>query len=237
MYDSIKDLLLDLFQAPKTAPPAPAGDHDSIQVFRASRQFLYYQLIFLGIFLCASALALLVVCTIVVINFPLAGIAVGFLALFLWIFIAVLGYFTIRLEYDMRYYIVTDRSLRIRKGVWNILEQTLTFVNIQNVGIEQGPIQRAMGISTLVVETAGGGGASNPHPGESFTNYHRATLQGLEDAEAFRDLIMNYLRRLPHTSGLGSPDDETAATHAHGFGPDETEALREILQELRQLRT
>ncbi|HET7537279.1 MAG TPA: hypothetical protein VFJ90_12545, partial [Candidatus Didemnitutus sp.] len=35
-----------------------------------------------------------------------------------------------RLDYEMRWYMVTDRSLRIRHGVWRVSESTMSFANI-----------------------------------------------------------------------------------------------------------
>lgn len=240
MYEVLKDILLEFFHAPKEPPEAPAGDHDSLQIFRASRHFLNYQLMFLFAGLLVSALVILIVGIVTTVYNPPIGLLVLFLLAILWLLACFAGYVSIRLEYDMRYYIITDRSLRIRKGVWTILEQTLTFVNIQNISIEQGPIQRAFGISTLVVETAGGGGMVTQE-GQSITNYHRATLQGLEQAEAFRDLILNYLRQLPNYSGLGSPDDALGESgtskSTRGFTQEEVQALKEILTEIKSLRS
>jgi membrane protein YdbS with pleckstrin-like domain len=185
-------------------------------------------------------LAALVLTIIVMVNDMTIGFILGLVLFLIWVFVFIIGFFTIRLEYEMRYYIITDRSLRIRKGVWSILEQTLTFANIQNISIEQGPIQRMLGISTLVVETAGGGGAANPQQGENLTNYHRATLQGLENAQQFRDLILTYLKKLPSYSGLGAPDEsesEYATASQGGFSQAEITALREILAEIKALRS
>ena len=63
-------------------------------------------------------------------------------------------YVALHLRYDTTWYVVTDRSLRIRRGIWVIEETTITFENVQNVSITQGPLERAFGIATLVVDTA-----------------------------------------------------------------------------------
>jgi hypothetical protein len=60
-----------------------------------------------------------------------------------------------RLNYEMRWYIVTDRSLRLREGIFGVREMTLTFANVQNIAIRQGPLQRALGLADVVVRTAG----------------------------------------------------------------------------------
>ena len=43
-----------------------------------------------------------------------------------------------------------------------VLETTITFENIQNVTVQQGPLQRLFGIADVRVDTAGGGGGG-PH--------------------------------------------------------------------------
>ncbi len=63
----------------------------------------------------------------------------------------------VRLNFEKRWYIVTDRSLRVREGILNVREMTVTFANIQNISISHGPVQRAIGIAELRVDTAGGG--------------------------------------------------------------------------------
>ncbi|MEW6235281.1 MAG: PH domain-containing protein [Candidatus Omnitrophota bacterium] len=238
MYESMKDLLLDLFRAPKGPPDPPAGTHASIAVFRASPQYLTYQYLILlvGMFLLSVFFGFAGIAFLM--KEASLGILLCLILVILWSAIGVGGYFLIRLEYDMRYYIVSDRSLRIRTGVWNIMEQTLTFANIQNIQVQQGPLERVLGISRVVVETAGGGSVAAPNGGQT-TNYHRASLSGLENAESIRDLILSYLKKLPHSTGLGEPDDRQAPVSAagRGFTPQDAEALREILSEVKILRS
>ncbi|MGC9329018.1 MAG: PH domain-containing protein [Candidatus Hinthialibacter sp.] len=238
MYDSIKEMLLELFCAPGGPPEPPAGSHASMQVFRASPQYLRYQMLLLSIVMFLTGLALFVIGIVISLQEPLIGVMAILLAVIIWCMLFLGAYFVIRLEYDMRYYIVTDRSLRIRKGVWSILEQTLTFMNIQNITVEQGPIERLFGISRLVVETAGGGGAAaNQQQGPALRNYHRAVMNGLENAAEIRELIITYLKKLPHAGGLGAPDEELRTRSKRGgFSKKEIEALREILEEAKALR-
>jgi membrane protein YdbS with pleckstrin-like domain len=117
-----------------------------------------------------------------------------------------------RLEYEMRWYIVTDRSLRIREGILGVREMTLTFANVQNIAVHQGPLQRLLGISDVVVRTAGGGSSEpSSHGGHSSkASMHEGRLRAVDNAEAVRDLILERLRRF-RDSGLGDPDD-----HRHG---------------------
>ena len=53
----------------------------------------------------------------------------------------------------------TISGSRIRRGIWIIHETTITFENVQNVVVQQGPLQRWYGIANVLIETAGGGGS------------------------------------------------------------------------------
>jgi len=145
-------------------------------------------------------------------------------------FKAAVLYVTTRLNFDMRWYVITDRSLLIREGVWIVREITLTFANAQNVRTTQGPLQRLFGFSNVEVDTAGGGGGGGGHEGKG-TAPHRAILRGLDKAPLVRDLILEHLRQ-HRTAGLGDPDDRIGASQ-RAFNPA---LLREILKEAKILR-
>ena len=59
-----------------------------------------------------------------------------------------------RLNYELRWYIVTDRSLRIRIGIWIVEEITMTFDNIQDLRITAGPPQGWLGLAALELSSA-----------------------------------------------------------------------------------
>ena len=114
-----------------------------------------------------------------------------------------------RLDYELRWYIVTDRSLRNREGIMKVREMTLTFANVQNITIRQGPLQRLLGLADVVVRTAGGGGGSEDSHGGGGTgseSMHVGKLRAVDNAVEVRDVIMERLRRW-RDSGLGDPDD------------------------------
>ena len=62
----------------------------------------------------------------------------------------IVAYVAIHLRYDTTWYVIGRRSLRIRRGIWIINETTITFENVQNIHITQGPLQRYFGIADLV---------------------------------------------------------------------------------------
>lgn len=233
MYEPVRDLFFDLLQAPKEPPVPPVGTPGSTQVFRAAPQFLTYRYIRIAIGLMILALLGMVISTFMIYINPLAGV-LTFLGLgLLWFLFGLALFFLARLEYDLRYYIITDRSLRVRKGVLHINEQTLTYINVQNISIQQGPIQRMFGIFDVQVDAAGGGGLVTNDQGQvSGGGGHNAVMEGLENAEQIRDIILTYLKKVKPSSGLGDPDSGTSP----GFTSGEVAALREILDEVKTLR-
>ncbi len=159
-------------------------------------------------------------------------------------------YAMVRMDYEFRWYLVTDRSLRIRAGLTNIRETTFSFANIQQIVVKQGPLQRLLGLADVVVTTAGGGGHQQPQPGQSLQTepLHQGVFHAVENAEEIRDLITERLRVLK-SAGLGDPDDPdpshptapvpdfAAGSLAPAHAPSASlDAARELLLEARQLR-
>jgi uncharacterized membrane protein YdbT with pleckstrin-like domain len=62
-----------------------------------------------------------------------------------------------RLNYYFCWYIITDRSLRIRSRVVSIQELTMTFSNVQEIRVIVGPIQDLLKLADVEVQSAGGG--------------------------------------------------------------------------------
>jgi membrane protein YdbS with pleckstrin-like domain len=114
-----------------------------------------------------------------------------------------LTYAVRRLDFEMRWYVVTDRSLRIRTGVWSVQEATMSFANLQQVEVSQGPLQRLLGLADVKVQSAGG--SDNPHKKQQ-EDLHTGHFHGVENAEEIRDLIQARLRRF-RESGLGDPEE------------------------------
>lgn len=153
---------------------------------------------------------------------------------------ALTTYAALRLDYELRWYMVTDRSLRIRNGVWRVQEITMSFANLQQVELSQGPIQRLLGIADVKVESAGGGGAANPrHHHQIGDSMHTGFFHGVENATEVRDLILERLRRFRET-GLGDPDELTQTEifpmHHGGSAADTVAAARELLAETKSWR-
>ena len=130
---------------------------------------------------------------------------------------------------------ITDRSLRIREGLWKVQERTMTFSNVQNVSIRQGPLQRLLGIADLRVQTAGGGGKEGDGDEQGATDHlHIGYFRGVANAPEIRDAVLARLRRL-RSSGLGDPEEPVSAEPVSHSGPSLLEAAGEVLRETRSL--
>ena len=106
------------------------------------------------------------------------------------------SYAYVLIDYKMRWYIVTDRSLRIRAGVNRIRELTMTYANIQNISIQQNIVQQFLGIADLKVQTAGGAsGEGGDADNAEDKSIHVAYFKGVESVAEIRDLILNRLNQ------------------------------------------
>ena len=228
MYKTIRDATVHLLALPQGAPEPPPGGA-VVRTFNASPKYLSYRLLAVwigGAALLLAAGALAIGALFEGWALALAAAAVGAAG----VAVLVLGYVTNRIEFDLRYYILTDRSLRIREGVFFLRESTLTFANVQNLRIRKGPIQQLFGIADVLVDTAGGAAGGKNAEGQAMQKGHRGTIQGIENPAEVRDLVLSLLKKY-RDAGLGDPDDALAPAQETSV-----EAMREVLGEVRLLR-
>lgn len=146
----------------------------------------------------------------------------------LWIIIfLILGFALVstRLDFELRDYLVGDKSLRVRMGAVNQREVTLSYANVQNIEVRQGPLERLFGFKSLTVSTAGGGS-----PNKDQEASHEVTLAGLTNADEIRTLVLSMLKQHKDT-GLSGPAPKTASAALP------VEQLREVLDAARALET
>ena len=155
---------------------------------------------------------------------------------------AAVTYAILRLDYEQRWYIVTDRSLRIRSGLWSVQEMTMSFANLQQVALSQGPLQRFLGISDVKVQSAGGGGGGVHGQKGQDASLHTGVFHGVDNAKEIRDLILERLRLFRET-GLGDPDEarrstplQPATSPTDPADASTLAAARELITEARALR-
>lgn len=245
MHQALKSILLRWLKVP-AEPEPPAGSPESVRVFRAEPNFFKMQLGIWGLRQLAALAGILIF---------LGAWSHGpgrripdriemFIEISEWIGIGIFvlqlpfTFMLVRLDWEMRWYIVTDRSLRIRTGILRVHEATLTFANIQQITVLQGPLQRLLGISDLQVTTAGGGsGGGHPAHGHQQQSMHQGFFHGIANASEVREMILQRLRQYRDT-GLGDPDESHVAVPALAASPDLAnadllEAARALLIETR----
>ena len=156
-------------------------------------------------------------------------------ALAAWILQLPITLAIIRLDYEMRWYVVTDRAARLREGVLSLTEMTFTLVNVQDLRIRQGPLQRLLGLADVELRTAGGSESPTHGGGGSGAghNLHLARFRGVDNAVMIRDLVLARMQRA-RDAGLGDPDDP-AAPETGGASPV-ADAIRELVAESAALR-
>ncbi len=240
MFDSLRGWLLRILRVPPQ-PANPPGSHEA-RVFRAAPNYYRYKValwalaqlgafagLVTGLFFLVSVFRDVDAPGIVVTLTRVAEIGA-------WVFYFVqlpVSFALLRLDFDLRWYVLTDRSLRIREGIVAVREKTMTFANIQHIAVRQNPLQRLLGISDVEVRSAGGGsGDSGDKKGAD--KLHIASFRGVDDPELIRRAVLERVR-LHRDAGLGDPDD---ARSLEGAGVDggTLEAARELHAEIRALR-
>jgi uncharacterized membrane protein YdbT with pleckstrin-like domain len=229
-YRGVWGTLTKYFCLPDGPPILPILEGEVITYFRPSLAYLRYRKFFFWIGLAVVDIVLSLLWLGLIIAAPLWGFITAPLWLFVIVVPDILAYIAIHLRYDTTWYVLSDRSMRIRRGIWSIYETTITFENIQNVSISQGPLQRWFGFANLVVSTAGGGGGAEA----GASSWHVGLLEGIEDAELLRERILSKSHR---NAGLG--DEEPQATYRRiapmSFSENQIVLLREIQSLTAQL--
>jgi uncharacterized membrane protein YdbT with pleckstrin-like domain len=229
IYGGVWRIVVDWLRVPAAAPELPVGPGEQVDAFGPADGFLRYLKLWFWIVALIVDVALLVGWLALVIVEWWVGLLVLPIVLLLMIVPDVIIYVALHLRFDTTWYVMTERSLRLRRGVWIIQEMTITFENVQNLKVTQGPVQRAFGISNLRVETAGGGGGGEAQ-GQGLGN--QAIIEGVTNAKELRDRILKRLRRST-SAGLGDEAEPGAA----GWTAEHVAALREVRDAVRGLAT
>ena len=221
-----------LFRLPSDPPtlPAPSG---SVRSIRPALGFLRYLKFFFWLLFIPGDVLPLIGWSAIYSQHRAVGIALVAPLIVVLILPDVIAYVAIHLRYDTTWYVLTDRSLRIRRGIWVLHETTISFENVQNVEVRQGPLQRYFGIADVVVQTAGGGARQSKGESGTTVNAHTGILQGLDDAQEVRNLILDRVQR-SRSAGLG----DERALHDHRESLDRSHAAVSIahVAVLREIR-
>lgn len=225
VYTGLWAGLVRWFRVPASPPTLPVRPGERMESFRPAPGFLRYLKFWFWIGLLPMDIAIVLGWIVVAIRDWRVGLALVLPAAALAVLPDLVTYVALHLRYDTMWYVFTDRSLRIRRGIWSIEEMTVTFENVQNVEVRQGPLQRWFGIADLIVETAAAGA---PGPKNKQPTGSRAVVQGIADAPRVRDLILSRVRQ-SRSAGLG---DEREIERAGPSGW--TKAHLRVLREIRE---
>ena len=233
IYAQVWNVLERWFKVPVEPPTLPAEPPQDVTSFRPAPGFLRYLKFLFWLLLVIIDAAIFIAWLAILIAVPWLGLVLAVPAAAVAIVPDILAYVAIHLRYDTTWYVIGRRSLRVRRGIWIIKETTITFENVQNLRITQGPLQRYFGIADLIVETAGGGSRTGPH-GEVSLNSHVGLIEGIDNADELRTLILGRLRQ-SKTAGLGDEDDGQEHPTGSGITAEHLVVLREIRDTARQL--
>jgi len=135
-------------------------------------------------------------------------------------------------------YSVTGQSgetlpeIYVKKGIINITRKHVPFRTITNISSRAGPFDRAFGIGTVEIETAGYSGPQHRGPEEK--------LEGIKFYEEVRDFILRELRRFrePYTltTEVVRPHEEPASKIVGAADDEMVRILREIRDLLKDQR-
>ena len=90
--------------------------------------------------------------------------------------------------------LLTDKALKVRKGIFVRIEKTIPLEKITDMGMVQGPIMRHFDLYTLTVETAG-----------QSAEGALVSLTGIIDAKSFREAVLNQREAISATSPQSAP--------------------------------
>jgi membrane protein YdbS with pleckstrin-like domain len=229
IYVGIWARLVAWFRVPHGPPSLPAQQPDTLRQVHPAPGFLRYLKFRFWLLLTIFDGMIVIAWIAITVASPLAGALLLIPALVIAVAPDVVVYIALHLRYDTTWYVMSSRSLRIRRGVWVLREMTITFENVQNIKVTQGPLMRYFGIKNVVVETAGSAG-SGRDGGEPAEN--QAVLEGLDDANEIRDLILARVRA-SRSAGLGDERPEVARGVSRREDPNWTAAQVRLLREIR----
>jgi len=239
IYRGVWASVVGLFKVPDEPSTLPAAG-EPVRSLRPSPGYLRYLKCLFWVALIPGDVLPVLGWIAVSLAVPVLGLVLAVPFLALMVLPDIFAYVGIHLRYDTTWYVLTDRSLRIRRGILTIHETTISFENVQNVEVRQGPLQRFFGIADVIVQTAGGGGAAHGHgkgQAGSSLGAHVGILQGLDDAETVRNQILASVERT-RSAGLGDEHPthvRPAAVASSGLSERHLVVLREIRDSVRRL--
>lgn len=121
---------------------------------------------------------------------------------------------------------LTKRTLIVKKGFFVRVEKTIPLDKITDLGMVEGPLMRVFNVQALSIETAG-----------STAQGALVKLYGIEEAESFRDTVLDQRDRMLEKEMDEAPALPASASPsrlgAEADGAEVVALLREIRDELK----
>jgi len=232
IYRGMWRFMVPWLKVPAEPPDLPAGGgSERVERFQPAPGFLSYMKFWFWILAVIIDLAILIVWIIISVANIFVGLALSPIMLIIMFLPDVIAFVAMHVRYDTTWYAMTDRAVRIRRGVWVIHETTISFENVQNVKVTQGPVQRHFGIANVVIETAGSGGAAQGKK-QAFGVSNQGLIEGVADAQRIRDLILARMKA-SKTAGLGDEEEPERPAQQQHAAAQWTQEHVDLLREIR----
>jgi putative membrane protein len=118
--------------------------------------------------------------------------------------------------------ILTSRDLKVHRGILNIEEKSIPLEKITDLAVFQGPIMRYFGLKGIRIETAG----------QSSGLGALVSVIGIEETDAFRDMVLSQRDRIADRDDADSTPPRTAASAPVASATSDGE----LLQTMRDVR-
>ncbi|TVQ63855.1 MAG: PH domain-containing protein [Phycisphaerales bacterium] len=135
-----------------------------------------------------------------------------------------LTYLFRKIEYDNIQCTLYERTLVVKRGVFNKVEKTIPLDKITDLAIRQGPIMRLCKVEAIMVETAG----------QSSGIAALVFLVGIRDAKGFRNAVLKQRDRLEDGGDEPRPT-RSASSPTIGDTDNATALLRDIRDSLARI--
>ncbi|MDC0325196.1 PH domain-containing protein [bacterium] len=149
-----------------------------------------------------------IILTVTIIGIPL---------LLLWI---PMGMFFTQRYLSRMECLLTEKALKVKKGMLVRVEKTIPLEKITDMGMVQGPIMRHYGLHTLTVETAGQSGTGA-----------LVALTGIQDATAFREAVLTQRDAVADKDFKSSSSESTSAVPNN----EQLEVMKDIRDALNRI--
>ena len=153
-----------------------------------------------------------IVMAVTIVGIPLALI---------WVFV---GKIFTKMYLDTHRATLTNRTLRVSKGIFVKVEKAVPLDRITDVGVVQGPLMRAFEVKALSVETAGQSAVGS-----------LIHLTGVQDGREFKEAVLKQRDLV-----VGSKESASAASSAAPAAAVDTASgpvLHQILEVLQRIET